>query len=252
MRDQSSVKRMLVLKRAIKSFPFLKNISRNLNNKNERDKFVIAELEKIPEKSTILDAGCGSQPYRAHCAHLTYKAQDFGQYTTDLKIMMGGSCGDKQEIYKYGKLDYMGDVWDIDESCDTFDAIVCTEVFEHIPYPIETIKEFSRLLKKNGKLILTAPSNCLRHMDPYFFYSGFTDRWYEKFLKDHGLKLEHISPVGDYYSWLAVEMSRTALTHSVFAKILLAPAFLYFYNKKKTKVSTDTLCMGYHIVATKI
>jgi SAM-dependent methyltransferase len=76
--------------------------------------------------------------------------------------------------------------------------ILCTEVFEHIPYPIETLKEFSRLLKKDGKLLLTAPSNCLRHMDPYFFYSGFSDRWYEKFLNDNGFELESIEAVGDY------------------------------------------------------
>lgn len=160
---------------------------------------------------------------------------------------VGGADG-----YQYGQLDYVGDIWSIDEKDETFDAILCTEVFEHIPYPIETIKEFSRLLKKEGKLILTAPSNCLRHMDPYFFYSGFTDRWYEKFLADYGFEIESLTPVGDYYSWLAVEMARTAATHSIFSKLLVAPAFLYFYNKKKTETSVDTLCMGYHVTAKKI
>ncbi len=157
-----------------------------------------------------------------------------------------------KEGYKYGDLDYVGDIWNIRESDATFDEILCTEVFEHIPFPNETIKEFSRLLKKDGKLILTAPSNCLRHMDPYFFYSGFSNRWYEKFLKDNGFKIELLSEVGDYYTWLAVEISRTALSHSIIAKLVLAPAFLYYYNKKKTRLSIDTLCMGYHIVANKI
>ena len=149
-------------------------------------------------------------------------------------------------------MDYVGDIWDINEKQNTFDAILCTEVFEHIPHPIKTLEEFSRLLKKNGKLILTAPSNCLRHMDPYFFYTGFSDRWYEKFLKENGLEIELINVVGDYYSWLMVEIARTASTNSVFSKIALLPAFLYFYNKKKTQISVDTLCMGYHIVARKI
>ncbi len=88
-------------------------------------------------------------------------------------------------------------------------------------------------------------------MDPYFFYSGFSDRWYEKFLQDNGFEIKVISPVGDYYSWLSVEMARTGLTHSIVAKVLLFPAFIYFFHKKKTKVSTDTLCMGYHVLATK-
>jgi len=77
------------------------------------------------------------------------------------------------EGYQYGQIDYIGDIWDIKELDNTFDEILCTEVFEHIPYPNETLKEFSRILKPGGILILTAPSNCLRHMDPYFFALDF-------------------------------------------------------------------------------
>lgn len=52
--------------------------------------------------------------------------------------------------YNYGLLDYVGDIWDINEVDDSFDAILCKEVFEHIPYPNETLKEFARLLKSGG------------------------------------------------------------------------------------------------------
>jgi SAM-dependent methyltransferase len=227
-------------------------IRKRLNNQNERDEFVRTQLSKLAEKSLLLDAGCGSQRHRKDCGHLRYRAQDFGQYTTDVKQMIGciGAGGD--EGYKYGKLDYVGNIWEIEERNETFDAILCTEVLEHIPYPIETIHEFSRLLKAGGTLILTAPSNCLRHMDPYFYSSGFSDRWYEVVLTGHGFKIEELQAVGDYYSWLAVELARTAKANSILAKILLAPAFLYYFNKKKTQLSIDTLCMGYHVVARKL
>ena len=123
--------------------------------------------------------------------------------------------------------------------------------YMHKVFPNETLKEFSRLLKPGGTLILTAPSACLRHMDPYFFYSGFSDRWYEKFLADNGFEVQEISPVGDYYSWLGVEMHRTRKTHGIIAKVVLFPAFIYFFSKKKTRASIDTLCMGYHVLAKK-
>lgn len=243
---------MSTLRNIVRSHPLFRKLYRSLNNQYERDDFVIAELKKIPENSLILDAGCGNQRYRPYCSHLSYRAQDFGQYTTDSKKMIGTDGVGAGGGYRYGALDYVGNIWDLEEKDGTFDAILCTEVFEHIPYPIETMTEFSRLLTKGGKLILTAPSNCLRHMDPYFFCSGFSDRWYEKFLKDNGLELEFLAPVGDYYSWLAVEMARTAASHSIFAKLALTPAFLYFYNKRKTQTSIDTLCMGYHVVARRI
>ena len=145
------------LKKIIKDFSIFKNLSQNLDNEYQRDDFVIKQLQNLNKDSLILDAGCGSQRYRKYCSHLKYYAQDFGLYTTDLKKMIGSGRG--KEVYKYGKLDYVGDIWDINEKESTFDAILCTEVLEHIPHPIKTIEEFNRLLKKGGQLILTAPSN---------------------------------------------------------------------------------------------
>ena len=199
----------------------------------------------------MLDAGCGSKQFQRFCEHLNYRSQDFAQYTGDDKKMIGAdrAGATARTLVRPDDLDYVGDIWSIDEDDDTFDAILCTEVFEHIPYPIETVKEFGRLLKSGGRLILTAPSNCLRHMDPYYFYSGFSDRWYEKVLRDEGFNVVSIEPVGDYYSWIGVEIWRTAKNHSFLAKLLLLPTFLYYFLKRKTDVSVNTLCMGYHVVA---
>ena len=233
-----------------KYYPF-KSIYKKLNNQFVRDVFVAQELKKIKKNSLILDAGCGSQRYKNDCSHLRYKSQDFGGYATDLKKSIDTSYQDL-EAYEYGsQIDYIGNIWDIKVKNNTFDAILCTEVLEHIPYPIDTVKELSRILKKNGTLILTAPSNCLRHMDPYFYYSGFTDRFYEKILTENNFSIKKMEPVGDYYSWMSVEVARTSISNSLLAKLILFPAFLYYAMKRKTPVSVNSLCMGYHIVAIK-
>jgi SAM-dependent methyltransferase len=239
------------MKNFIKKIPIVSKVRKRLDNLNERAEWVKRQLELIPSGSLLLDAGCGSQQFRKFCKHLDYKAQDFGQYISDEKKMLGAESGGlgADNGYIYGNLDYTGDIWKISEVDSTFDAILCTEVFEHIPYPNETVAEFSRLLKPGGKLILTAPSNCLRHMDPYFFYSGFNDRWYEKVLDENNFEIKEIVAVGDYYSWMSVEIARTAMTHSFLAKAILFPAFLFYFNKKKTDISVSTLCGGYHVVA---
>lgn len=235
----------------IKKVPFANRVVENLNQQYERDRFVVSELRGLREGSLLLDAGCGSQRYRPYCSKLKYRGQDFGEYTVDEKQSMGGEGVGGSAGYAYGSLAYKGDIWNIEEKDAYFDTIMCTEVFEHIPYPNETIAEFSRLLKPGGKLILTAPNACLRHMDPYFFYTGFSDNWYIKILEGEGLEIKVLEPVGDYYRFMAVEVARTIASHSIFAKIALFPAFIYYYFKKKTEVSTDTLCGGYHIVAVK-
>lgn len=132
--------------------------------------------------------------------------------------MIGGSASEADVSYQYWPLDYVGDIWNIDELDEKFEAILCTEVFEHIPRPIETLMEFSRLLKPCGLLLLTAPINCLRHMDPYYFYGGFIDRWHEYFLENSEFLMDSIDPVGYYYPWLGVEMAGVSVRHVVIAE----------------------------------
>lgn len=224
---------------------------KKLNNQYLRDEFVARELKSISNGVSILDAGCGSQRYKSLCNHLIYKSQDFAQYSTDFRKSIDASYKNVKP-YLYGShIDFIGDIWDINVKSKSFDAILCTEVLEHIPYPIDAIKEFSRIIKSKGILILTAPSNSLRHMDPYFFYTGFTDRFYEKILTENNFSIKKIEPVGDYYSWMSVEVARTSISNSLLAKLILFPTFLYYAMKRKTPVSVNSLCMGYHIVAIK-
>ena len=236
-----------IIKSLLNKTPAIRRILKPLDNQKARDEFILNVLKKIPAGKVLLDAGCGSQMYREHCNHLVYKAQDFGQFEVDQTPSLSAF----KEKYQYGKIDYIGNVWDVDEDNEVFDVILCTEVFEHIAYPIETIKEFSRLLKTGGKLILTAPSNCLRHMDPYYFYSGFSNRWYEEILLKNGFKIDIINSDGDYYSWMRTEVGRTIMSVNLFAAIVLFPSFVYFSLKNKTPESVATLCGGYHNLATK-
>lgn len=227
---------------------FRDRLRRRLDNQYQREDFVREALAALAPGSSILDAGAGSQRYRPLCSHLVYRAQDFGGYSRDDKPMLGDESTDD---YAYGVLDYTGDIWSIEEVDAHFDAILCTEVLEHIPYPIQAVNELARLLKPGGTMILTVPSNCLRHMDPYFFTTGLSDRWIERILPEAGLRVDRVETVGDYYSWMSVEIARTARVHSFWAKALLAPAFAYFIRKQATPESTSTLCMGYHVVATR-
>lgn len=225
---------------------FLEWLKRPLDNQHLRHAWVKARLAEIPSGALILDAGCGSQRYRGACAHLRYEAQDFGQYSTD----EAGSFAASSDPYAYGPLDYTSDIWKIPVADGRFDALLCTEVFEHIPYPIAAVAEFGRILRPGGRLLLTLPCNCLRHMDPYFFHAGFSDRWLERVLPENGFRILSIEPVGDYHSWMAVELARSCLRHPWAAPLLL-PALGVFWllSLRPSAQSRATLCEGYHVVA---
>lgn len=224
------------------------------NNVVFRDKWIEEKLVLLKDGSKILDAGCGPQNYRKFCKHLIYKSQDFAQY--DGK---GDGDGLHNENWEYGKLDYIGNIWSIDEQDDTFDAILCTEVIEHIPYPNETIKEFSRLLKPGGVLMITAPFASLPHMTPYYYYSGFYKQWYIDMAKENGMEVVEMMANGNSYDFVAQELNRVAgyIENSFFRLLLKAYfrittiPFLNFLSTKNIK-SKNTLPFGYQVVIKNI
>src|ERR1041385_5730478 len=137
-----------------------------MTNEENRAAWIGKQLEKLPGNSRLLDAGAGEQQYKKFCKHLNYVSQDFAQYAPEKM-----EEGLQMEKWNYGRLDIVSDITAIPEPDKSFDAILCTEVFEHIPDPPAALKEFSRLLRKGGTLILTAPFTSLTHFAPYHYYT---------------------------------------------------------------------------------
>lgn len=217
-----------------------------------RHKWVKEKLREIDRNKKILDLGSGTQRYRKFCSHLEYFAQDFGKYTDS-----GDKKGLQIKDWEYGKIDYPGNCWDVNEKSNTFDAILCTEVIEHIPYPNETIAECSRLLKKNGLLIITAPFASLPHMTPYYFYSGYHENWFIELGRKNNFEIKEIKCNGNIFDHCGITLSHTInsinnlflkIVIKVFAKIVVYPILnlLSKFNKENTFA-----CTGYHVVYSK-
>ena len=103
----------------LRKITFFDKIRKNLNPVFEREEFVKRKLAELSKDSILLDAGCGSQIYKKYCAHLNYKAQDFGKYTGDEKEAFNTTSQ-----YEYGSLDYQGNIWDIKVKENAFDNIL--------------------------------------------------------------------------------------------------------------------------------
>ena len=106
------------------------------------------------------------------------------------------------------RLDIVSDIAAIPEPNGAFDAIMCTEVFEHIPHPAQALAEFARLLKPGGYLLLTAPFCSLTHFAPYHFYTGFNRYFYEHYFELYGFETLDFELNGNYFEYLAQELRR--------------------------------------------
>ena len=187
-----------------------------------RDRWVRAQAESVPTNSRVLDVGAGSAPYRESFKHCRYFTQDFAQL--DPGQLLHGA---------YSEVDYLSDAASIPVQAESFDAVICTEVLEHVAEPIKVVQEISRVLRPGGKLILTAPLGSGIHQEPYHFYGGFTPYWYERFLAQAGFENIRVESNEGSFRAFSQESLRfvlasrpTALSMPLLTKIIWTPVWL--------------------------
>jgi SAM-dependent methyltransferase len=115
---------------------------------------VAAEAAAIAPGSRVLDAGAGEAPYRLLFGHCAYVTQDWP-----------GS------VHETGRgSDILADLHDLPVEDASFDAVVCTEVLEHVAEPASVLAELSRVLRPGGRLLLTVPFVIELHEEPHDHY----------------------------------------------------------------------------------
>ncbi|KKT30510.1 MAG: Type 11 methyltransferase [Parcubacteria group bacterium GW2011_GWA1_44_13] len=164
------------------------------SNGPDNDAWVIERIKEIPDGWRILDAGAGECEFKKYCSNLNYVSQDFAKYNGK-----GNNVGIQMGEWDNSNIDIVSDITSIPEPDGSFDAILCTSVFEHIADPISAVKEFSRLLKKGGILILTAPFTSMTHFAPYHFSTGFNRYFFEEILPRYGLSISEIKMNGNFF-----------------------------------------------------
>ena len=224
-------------------------------NQLNRQTWLKKTLAAMPAGKRILDTGAGELQNRPLCGHLQYVSQDFCQY--DGK--RGGAIeeGLQNESWDTSRIDLVCDITAITAPSASFDAILCSEVLEHVPEPTHALDEFARLLKPGGILILTAPFGSHVHMAPYHFCTGFSKYWYEHHLVKRGFRIAELSPNGDWYALLKQEITRLGGMERQLGSWSWPLAYVYsllgvlYFRLRGKKRDEDLACFGWHCVATK-
>ena len=102
----------------------------------------------------VIDVGCGEQPYRP-CL------RGFKRY-------VGFDSIDAPD--RGANPDVLGDALALPFATGCADAVLCTEVIEHVTDPAGMLSEFSRVLSPGGSVVLTSPFTWHLHDEPHDYW----------------------------------------------------------------------------------
>jgi SAM-dependent methyltransferase len=151
------------------------------------DEFVETISKELPADTLLLDAGAGECWYKDRFPHLKYFSVDFG---------LGKGSWD------YTGLDVVANLLKLPFKDNSFDAVLCTQVLEHINLPGDFVKELYRVLKPGGNLYLTAPQGFKEHQLPYDFFR-YTSYGLRFLFEQAGFDIEYINPMGGFFFFLS-------------------------------------------------
>jgi len=192
---------ILKLKHTIDNFG---NLPSNFNPKI-RDDFITEVARKLPQGTRVIDVSSGNKPYKNLFSHCEYISHEFDGNKNIIDGFRNETSSSNKSHDIYSPID------NIPVTDESFDFIICTEVFEHIPEPIKAMKEFVRICKPGGQILITAPFTSGVHQQPYHFYSGFSPFFYN-YLKDtFNLKIIQFKSQGNNYLLNSQEIPRVLI-----------------------------------------
>jgi SAM-dependent methyltransferase len=154
--------------------------------------FVERVASALPAGTRVLDAGAGEAAYKELFRHCRYVATDLG---------VGNAS------WNYGNLNSLSELERLPFRSGSFDAVLCTQVLEHVEWPRECVAEFYRVLESGGTLYVTVPMAQAEHQVPYDFFR-YTSFGLRSILGGAGFREMSIEPLGGLPTRLAYELPR--------------------------------------------
>ena len=172
-------------------------------------------------QGVVLDFGCGTGPYR----NLFSQAEKYIGLEYDTP---------ENRAHKAADIFYDGEHVPLES--ESIDCILSTQTLEHVPNPQSIVKEWSRVLRPGGRLLLTVPLLWPEHEMPYDF-QRYTTNGIKALLHDSGFRLiHHERLVGDcrapaqlFLAWLYDVLrlgSRSPLAQLILIITLFSPVAL--------------------------
>lgn len=213
-------------------------------------------------RGALLDVGCGERPYEELFAPriTSYVGIEYPPVADNLHPEIWGML---ERIR--GIVDVWGDGQRLPFKSRAFDTVLALEMLEHVADPDACVAEMARVLRADGRLLLTVPLFAPLHQWPFDFYR-YTPRGIEALLGRHGFVIELVEPRGNFASatgatvshWMLRAFGSRKLNHDGSATlsrwraplVLPAIAVVQLFFAACERLSSDKgAALGYAVVA---
>lgn len=131
-------------------------------------------------------------------------------------------------FYDASHIDLVGTAYEVPVENGVADAIISSQVLEHLERPVDATKEAARILKKDGVMLLSFPFLYPMHAEPHD-YSRITEFNIEKILSDEGFEILETKRIGGfwYLAGIFTGIYLQPINRGVLKKTKIAVAFLW-------------------------
>lgn len=191
-------------------------------------------------RGRLLDLGCGHVPY----------------YEIYRSITTETVCVDWENTFHKNKL--LDSVVDLNKplpiESDSFNTVLLMDVLEHVARPFELIAEISRVLRPDGKLIVSVPFLYWLHEQPYDFFR-YTEFALTNMCESNALHVISLKPYGGLPEILADSTGKCicalgklpGLAYVSVCQVILASRIIQSLSRRTNRLFP----LGYTLVAGK-
>jgi SAM-dependent methyltransferase len=148
--------------------------------------FVAECAHELQPGARVLDAGAGEAPYSELFEHCDYVTTDWAR-----SVHPGAR-----------RADVVASLDDLPLAGGSFDAVLCTQVLEHVDDPAAVLVELHRVLRPEGRLWLTVPLTWPLHEEPFDFFR-YTPHGLNAMLSRAGFVDIEVTPRNGYFATIA-------------------------------------------------
>jgi SAM-dependent methyltransferase len=148
--------------------------------------FVARCAGELERGARVLDAGAGDAPYRELFGHCDYVTTDWTR-----SIHPGAR-----------NADVIASLAGLPVPDASFDAVLCTQVLEHVDDPGAVVSELHRVLRPGARLWLTVPLVWPLHEEPFDFFR-YTPYSLTNLLAQAGFVDVYVAPRNGYFATIA-------------------------------------------------